>query len=121
MPVAWCQKIRLWWPPSLWACCILLASSIPGEDIPPQEIGYLDKVVHFGIYGVLGVLLARTSLSSRSAFALAALFGILDELYQHLTPHRTPDPLDWVTDITGAFAGIFITRWLLKRHASQNP
>jgi VanZ family protein len=111
MPVGWLQKIKLWGPPFLWALCILLTSSIPGDDLPEQEIPNLDKVVHFGIYAVFGFLLSRGTASFRLALGLATLFALADELYQNLTPYRSPDPWDCVADVAGACAGILFYRW----------
>lgn len=121
MPVAWFQENKRWVPPLVWYLCILAASSIPGDGIPEQDIPYLDKVVHLSIYAVLGYLLARTRVSFFPLLGAAALLGLLDELYQNLTPHRSPDPLDWIADVTGACGGILLARWFLNRKKSSWP
>jgi VanZ family protein len=121
MPVVWFRKINPWLPPAAWALCILLASSIPGDDIPRQEILGLDKMVHLGLYGILGGLLNRTRLSFLQALGLASVFGMIDELYQNLTPQRSPDPMDWLADVIGACAGILLTRWFLNKKVCPSP
>jgi VanZ family protein len=108
MRVAWFQKIKFWLPPSVWGLCILSLSSIPGDDLPKEDIPHLDKVVHLGIYGILGFLVARTRLPFWGALSVSALFGVLDEIYQNWTPQRTPDPMDWLMDVAGACLGILI-------------
>ena len=121
MHAAWFQTSKLWLPPCLWCACILLASSIPGDDLPKQEIPYLDKVVHLGIYGILGILLARTRVSFPLALGLAAIFGVIDEFYQTMTPNRSADPMDWVADVVGACMGILLMQWLMARRLESKP
>jgi VanZ family protein len=105
-------KIKVWIPPLLWALLILGASSISGESLPSSFIPHLDKVVHLGVYGVLGFLLARTPLSFFSIIILAAFFGMLDEFYQSLTPGRIPDFMDWVADLVGICLGVVFYRYV---------
>jgi len=39
-------------------------------------------------------------------FAIAACYGVFDELTQTLIPGRSADPLDWLADLAGALAGL---------------
>jgi len=120
MPGVWFQKIKHWLPSSFWGLCVLLASSIPGQDLPKLSITYLDKVAHLGLYGILGFLLARVPLPFYWALGVAALFGMMDELYQTLTPHRSSDLLDWTADVLGACLGILVARWFLRQRNDSN-
>jgi VanZ family protein len=94
---------------------IFAASSVPGTQLPAR---LWDKLVHFMIYAVLGVLfmlpltrgrLSGVTLRSASgALGLSVLYGISDELHQRFTPNRTSDPMDVLADSLGAAAGILL-------------
>lgn len=113
-----------------WALVILVATSIPGPDIPFDlpRWDWADKVVHFGMYGVLGVLTGVAFLSGTSfqdegavqlrsrrkshaiwlALAVLAIFAGADELHQHWIRGRMPSPGDWLADVLGVGTGIAI-------------
>lgn len=101
---------RRWLPPVLWAALILVLTSMPAPADVAVGIPHGDKIVHFFLYAVEGWLVAR-ALRTRRAGALAAAllaiaaFGALDEWHQQFFV-RTPDLLDWVTDMIGASVGI---------------
>jgi VanZ family protein len=40
------------------------------------------------------------------ALAIAAAYGIFDELHQSFVPGRSADILDWFADVCGALIGI---------------
>jgi VanZ family protein len=76
---------------------------------------HLDKVVHFGIYGVLAVLFVRLLIARGHRFTvsvgllcLAAVTGyaILDEVHQVWIPHRQCSSWDLGADAAGAAAGL---------------
>ncbi|MDZ4787381.1 MAG: VanZ family protein [Blastochloris sp.] len=115
MLAAFYQKIKWFLPAIIWAALILVASSIPGQDLPKQEIPHLDKLVHLGLYGILGFLIGLRRIPFYYSLLLAALFGLCDELYQLQTPGRSMDPMDWLCDILGAALGIYICQWILKK------
>jgi VanZ family protein len=107
---------RRWRPPLLWAAAILVATSIPGQEL--AAVGAFsfpgaDKLVHAFFYGVLGWLSARAAglpASGRrtAAFVLLGilLFAALDEWHQAFIPGRATDPLDWIADALGATCGM---------------
>lgn len=105
--------------PALWAGVILVLTSWPSPSFPISGRGF-DKVVHLGMYLVLGVLVGR-SLPRRSgragmiaaAIALTA-FAALDEWHQILVPGRTASVWDWVADLFGILLGLLIAHLLLS-------
>ncbi len=83
-----------------------------------------DKLVHFGSYGVLALMLAwtvhgrsqLTRLSALLLFGVIALYGAVDELTQRLVPSRSADFADWVADCAGGAIGLTafaLIMWLL--------
>jgi VanZ family protein len=104
------MRLLRWLPPLVWAAVIFAGSSVPGSQIP----GRFSVLGHLGEYAVLGSLLAwalRVRLKPAAiiaALALCALYGASDELHQAFVPMRTPDVVDWATDIVGSAAGIAV-------------
>jgi hypothetical protein len=112
-----------WLPVIAWAGVIFAASSVPGTSIP----GGYSVYGHLGEYFVLGALAMRAVRSEDRAavllaIALCALYGASDELHQAFVPFRTPDPLDWLTDLVGASVGVggyLLLR--MRRRAGRAP
>lgn len=77
------------------------------------HVTFRDKLDHFSVYGLLGILILQ-ALPHRiegtfrwiTAFAIASVFGIFDETLQHFNPARTGDPLDWLADSLGALLSV---------------
>lgn len=103
-----------WFPILLYICCIFIASSF--SRLPFSiPVKYIDKIVHFLEYTILGLLAMRALLSTGKfnkwystwlicVVAVIALGGI-DELYQSLVPNRASDLYDFVADAAGAVVG----------------
>jgi len=113
-----------WGAALAWAAAILIATSIPGEQLP-RTFPHFDKLVHLGIYGVLGVLVGRARrLDSRLArigaagvvrwVCAVALFAAFDEWHQDFIPGRASDPIDWLVDVGGATAGLVAATTTLR-------
>lgn len=86
----------------------------------------MDKVAHFVVYGLLGLLLARAmggyGLSDvralRFSGLLGSLFGLTDELHQSTVPGREADVWDFAVDVVGVYLGAML--WLmLQRRMSR--
>ena len=107
-----------------WAGVIFYASSRPGSTIP----GGFSVEGHLGEYFIFGVVLAAALGDWRPstrlaliAIAIASLYGVTDELHQHFTPGRVPDPADWALDTIGATAGAFaLIGWHRWRDARRS-
>ncbi|HTH57555.1 MAG TPA: VanZ family protein [Cyclobacteriaceae bacterium] len=100
-----------------WFVLIILGSSIPGKKIPSIFQLTPDKLIHCVEYFVLGFLLSRwfaaeLKLSWKKVVLIVlltgALCGVTDELYQNLTPNRTPDFYDWCLDFIGVGLSTFV-------------
>ena len=79
-----------------------------------MQIFNYDKVIHAGVYAVLGglCLLALRRTWSRgvgwliaTATLLALVYGSTDELHQLFVPGRSADPYDALADGIGGFVG----------------
>ncbi len=124
-------------PAALWAGGLWFASSfdwrkVPWRDDEPSRLWLAlvellpswlpwDKAVHALIFGVLAALLRAPSRLPRGraevvAVALAATWGVVDELHQSTVPGRQADPWDALADLTGALlAACALGLWLQRR------
>lgn len=117
--------IRAGWPAIAWAALISVASHLPQPIPVAPPFAHADKLVHLGVYGVLGALAARglagVGHGPRRAFwvalAAAGLFGAVDEWHQSFVPGREPDPRDWAADAAGAALGAAAAVGLPRRRA----
>jgi VanZ family protein len=112
---------RRWVDVGLWVLVQLTITSVPGSSVPVDVHHPWDWFVHLGMYGMLGLLLARVaeaSAWSRRRVAWAGLFvsaaAALDEVHQLYIPGRNGSLMDWVFDTTGVAAGLLIGSWLMR-------
>jgi VanZ family protein len=107
---------------------ILTLTSIPAPDFAPVgafAFPGADKLVHAGMYGVLGALLARAVGGATPPRTLGRLllgvllFAVVDEWHQRFIPGRSADALDVVADVAGATVGFAAAARLLRRGLSQ--
>ena len=114
------MKRLLWFVPALlWALVIFTLGSIPSLT-PPVDLP-LDKLGHFGMFAVLGALLAwglhRARVRASLAWPLIAgmLVGAIDEWHQRTVPGRSSDVMDLVADVAGCALALWLTHHLLER------
>ncbi len=88
-----------------------------------MDILFLDKVVHFLEFTLLGFFLAfgyflglKSSPSTKSYLTVISgmLLGGLDELHQYFVPTRSLEAMDFVADSIGILAGLLIFFFLSK-------
>lgn len=104
-----------WGPAAAWAVVLFLLSGgqgVGGLDFLPQA----DKLVHLGLYAVLGGALAWGRGRSGAAFphwllvGAGIAYGATDELHQLLVPGRDASVFDFVADGAGVILGYFLLR-----------
>lgn len=102
-------------PVFLWAGLIFIISSIP--SLP--QVGFLwwdfalKKSAHMFEYAVLFYLLIRAKLPVSTAFLIAILYAISDEIHQRFVPGRTSKLTDVGFDTMG-----MLTAYALNRRQS---
>ena len=134
MPDTAQTKLRIflfYWLPLIVAClAIFIQSSYPGSERMP-DVRFLDKLLHFGAYGVLGILFFRAyatlpiknncNLLILISIVSATLYGISDELHQYFVPFRHADLMDGVANTLGSICGVYIYYWWKARQKSALP
>ncbi len=101
------RRTAAWIGAAAWAALLFGLSSLPAGRAPSSPLSFPgdDKVVHAALYGVLGGLLRVALGRSGPAIALAAAYGVSDELHQSFVPGRDADAFDWLADVAGAALG----------------
>lgn len=115
------SRRRAWLDVGLWIGVQLTITSVPGSSVPVDVHHPWDWFVHLGMYGMLGLLLARVAtIGGWPARRLAALLVVvsvaaaLDEVHQLYIPGRNGSAMDWVFDTTGVGAGLLFGSLLMR-------
>jgi VanZ family protein len=121
-------KKRYWVSVAVWASIILVLCGMPPQDVDKIkfiDIPYLDKLVHFGLYFVLALLImAILTLNSKLKYSRWAnlitifsclLYGWLIEVMQRVFfPGRSYELMDVVADTAGAVVGVLLYRTIRR-------
>jgi VanZ family protein len=98
-----------------WYLSIWVASSLPSDSLPSYEIFSMDKLLHFGVYFVLGFLVMKSARQmslkrSKVHYLYVFLFvsSIADEWHQHFIPGRSVSIWDFVANATGLLVSIMV-------------
>jgi len=130
MPANLKRFVLYWLPLILYCLLIFIQSANPSpEQIP--SIPFVDKVLHFTAYGIMGILFYRAYQTLRIkdniqllmllSVVSASLYGISDEIHQSFVPFREAEVADVIADIIGAFSGVYLYRAFVgSRHLSGN-
>lgn len=122
------RQMKFYFPAIVWAILIFIVSSVPYLAAPPLGFTLSDKLAHFTEYFVLGALATMGFYRDRgkapflTALVLCSLFGLSDELHQHLVPGRTMDVYDLIADSIGSASGAAAFLVIKNRFARRsNP
>lgn len=113
------KKIIPWLIPLLYMGLIYYISGLSRPIQAEMPHGF-DKVLHFGAYGLLGLLLGNALKGETGGrmviigWAIATLYGVTDELHQALVPGRDASVYDLMADSAGGLAGLIVYAWLLR-------
>lgn len=125
MPVTAHSKLRnflIYWLPLIIYCLVIyIQSSLPSPKHIP-EVRFMDKMLHFGAYGLLGILFFRAyetlplrdnkNLLILLSIGSATLYGISDEIHQYFVPFRYADTLDGAANTIGSIFCVYVYyRW----------
>ncbi len=85
--------------------------------------GGTDKILHFGIFFILGISLSRVFYVRHVllyAGILAMLYGLVTEVLQIYIPGRGYDNMDLLADVLGVAAGILAYRtYVVKSNGEE--
>jgi len=109
------NKLSFFWKPILWLALICYALFIPAQELPVKplfKIPHFDKMVHFGLFFVLCILLLRPFKRLKFKYYIIAplisivFSGILEFSQQMLSKSRSSDIYDFMANTLGILAAI---------------
>lgn len=116
-------KLRTAWIMlTLISLTLLIEASFP-STVPENNIPYIDKVLHFLVYGFLAwlntyVLIKSKFSKNRNPYIISIVFilfiGIATETIQSITPTRDASITDIIADLIGAGFFLFIFKQQFK-------
>jgi len=115
----------------IWMIAITIQSSFHGIPVPDLGITFTDKILHFFVFGILGLLMTRGMRFSKklllkskpvlTAIILGCLFALSDEVHLAFVPSRSAEVLDWGADFIGIVNCSYLySRWLHKKEVAFN-
>jgi len=98
-----------------WMAAIWGVSSLPSTNIPEIKIIGYDKIAHFSVYMILG-LLVNKHLCSKACrpksyiiiYALLILSAALDEYHQNFIPGRSVNIFDFFANTLGLISALLL-------------
>ena len=118
----------IYWLPLIAYCLLIyIQSDHPSPEKLPS-FAFMDKLLHFMAYGVLGILFYRAyetlkcmhrhQLVMLFSLVSATLYGISDEVHQYFVPYRYADFFDVIADLLGAACGTYLYHLWFHRKQS---
>ena len=112
------QALKTWGPAAIWAAVLFLLSEV-SPDVAGGGLEINDKVMHLGLYSILGAALAWAGWRSKRVpvFVLILVgmaYGASDEWHQGFVPGRYPSWGDLLADCVGVILGFLVLLSLLR-------
>jgi len=129
MPTPFKRFTLHWLPLILYCLLIYIQSANPSpEQIP--SFPFVDKVLHFVAYGIMGILFYRAFQTLRIkenkqilillSVISATLYGISDEIHQSFIPFRDAEISDIIADFIGSACGVWLYHlWMTSRMSQR--
>ncbi len=119
------KYIYYWLPLLIYCLLIFIQSSYPSpENIQRLNLPYIDKLIHFAVYAILGMLffmIFRTQRFKKNinivialSILSSSLYGMSDEIHQYFVPYRDADIMDFFADVMGSICGVYIFKFIKK-------
>ncbi|MGD1971825.1 MAG: VanZ family protein [Desulfobacterales bacterium] len=123
------KLILLYWLPLILYCLLIFIQSANPSPEQIPSFRFVDKLLHFAAYAIMGVLFYRAyqtlkfkdnlrMLMLLSALS-ATLYGISDEIHQSFVPFREAEVADVIADTIGAFSGVYLYQLLLANRIKK--
>jgi VanZ family protein len=111
------KKSLYLWLAILWMALIWTLSSMPAKELPEFKLLGIDKLAHFAVYFVWGMLINMHLRAKRGnvrihviVFTLMIISAALDENHQRFIPGRSVSIYDFLANALG-----LLTAWSFGR------
>lgn len=98
----------------IWVAVIGVLCFTPGDEFKEVKINipHFDKVVHFGMFYVLGLFIKAIQLKISNIIVQLTILalgyaGLIELIQQYFIPVRNGDIIDFIFDSIGLFVGIY--------------
>jgi len=120
------KNLLQYWKSAVWSIIIFVLSTMPLKDTGAEKLfdfPHMDKLVHFGFYSLLAVLMLFDHTKTRipkfnhfiTAFTVCLVYGGMIEILQgSVFVERSTEMLDFVANTTGALIGCTFYLLLVK-------
>lgn len=86
----------------------------------PVLFAHFDKVMHFGVFAVLTALMQKSfSFDWKLGLTFAAVYGAAVEIIQGAFAGRQASVGDWVADILGSIAALYLLHLLTNKQVAR--
>jgi len=119
------------WLPWFWPLALAGAVVFASGGNPQSPVSFIgiDKLAHFGVFGLLATLVLRmptvwnrTGWRGWIAVVAVSAFGATDEWHQSFTPGRSVEFADWISDTCGAALAVSLyLNWSWYRRLLEIP
>ncbi len=117
------KPFSLYWLPLILYCLLIYIQSANPSPKQIPSFPFVDKVLHFVAYGIMGILFYRAYQTLRIkdhmqmlillSVVSASLYGVSDEIHQSFVPFRNAEIADVVADFFGAVCGVYLYHLLV--------
>lgn len=118
------MKILYFWKSLLWLLVICYLSLMPGDGLPRVplfNIPHFDKIVHFGFYFILTILLIKPFKKTINKYSYitallisATLSGAIELLQKTVTTTRHGDIYDFIANLLGISFALITYRIIIS-------
>lgn len=111
------MNVKSFWKPAVWLVIICYGLFVPSDKLPAKNfffIPHMDKIIHFGLFLILCLLLYKPLKQNRLYHKLlapltAVLFAIILESIQHtVSVSRYSNFPDFLANVAGIVVGAFV-------------
>jgi VanZ family protein len=106
----------------IWLCLIWVVSTLPADVLPRIDALKIDKLEHFVVYFILGMLVAVNyrkgffvGLTRPGVYLALIILACFDESHQYFCINRVVSVFDLSANILGISASYFILKIMSKR------
>jgi VanZ family protein len=109
---------------------IFIQSSSSSLKLTDIDFDLADKLLHFFVFGILGILTARGLRNSKNrilsenywswTLLICIVYGASDEIHQYFVPGRYSSWGDWIADSLGIIFMVWIYKYIIQSRELKN-